>query len=76
MFAPDPRDKPEGKLPAGSRPDAAKAGASPGTKKESPARCALRRLRHLETKYDRRIAVTALIAVAYVTAWLVLRATA
>lgn len=38
-------------------------------------RRALDRLVHLETKYDRRIAAAALISIAYVSGWLVLRLT-
>lgn len=41
----------------------------------SSARCAIHRLLNLETEYDRRIAVSVILSVAYVSGWLVLRLT-
>lgn len=38
-------------------------------------RAAMYRLTHLETKYDRRIAIAVLVSLAYVSGWAVLRFT-
>ena len=45
-----------------------------GSMRARAVRRAWRRLLNLETRYDRRIAVSVLLAAAYVSAWAVLHA--